>query len=74
LRLATIGFLQYIAPSCQFLLAVFLFDEPFTSIHAVSFGCIWAALVLYSVDSVMALRDRSRATPAIAATTAPLPE
>jgi chloramphenicol-sensitive protein RarD len=71
LRLATIGFLQYIAPSCQFLLAVFLFDERFTTVHAVSFGCIWAALVLYSVDSVMALRDRSRAATVIAPTALP---
>jgi chloramphenicol-sensitive protein RarD len=73
LRLATLGFLQYIAPTCQFLLAVLVYDEPFTRVQAISFACIWTALVLYSVDSMMALRDHSRAAPAMVTTT-PLPE
>jgi chloramphenicol-sensitive protein RarD len=48
--LSTAGFLQYIAPTCTFLLAVFLYGEPFTPAHALSFGLIWAALVIYSLD------------------------
>jgi chloramphenicol-sensitive protein RarD len=44
LRLATLGFLQYIAPTGQFLLAVAVFDEAFTPAHRISFGFIWAAL------------------------------
>lgn len=48
LTLTTIGFFQYLAPSTAFLLAVFLYHEPFTGRHAVAFGCIWTALILYS--------------------------
>lgn len=56
LRLSTMGLLQYIAPTGQFLLAVGLYREPFTGAHAVAFGFIWASLALYSWD---ALRPRS---------------
>ena len=52
LRLATIGFLQYLAPSLQLLLAVVVFGEPFTRTHLVTFCCIWAALALYSADAL----------------------
>jgi chloramphenicol-sensitive protein RarD len=45
LRYTTIGILQYLAPSGQFLLAVFLYHEPFTREHLVAFSCIWVALV-----------------------------
>jgi chloramphenicol-sensitive protein RarD len=57
--LSTAGLLQYIAPSCTFLLAVFLYDEPFTAVHAVAFGLIWSALALYTWD----LRIRMRRQP-----------
>jgi chloramphenicol-sensitive protein RarD len=57
--LSTAGLLQYIAPTCTFLLAVLLYDEPFSTAHAVSFGLIWAALVIYSLD----LRARLRSDP-----------
>ena len=50
LRLTTMGFLQYLAPTLTFLQAVLLFDEPFGSAHLVTFGFIWAGLALYSVD------------------------
>ncbi len=59
LPLSTLGFLQYLAPSLQFLQAVFLYDEPFTRERLVSFGCIWTALVLYSLDSALAFRRRA---------------
>jgi chloramphenicol-sensitive protein RarD len=54
LRLSTMGIFQYISPTVQFLLAVLLFGERFTSAHAAAFGCIWAALALYSVDALTA--------------------
>jgi len=57
LRLATIGFMQYLAPTGHFLLAVLAFGEPFTHTHAVGFGLIWAALALYTYDTVVGLRD-----------------
>jgi chloramphenicol-sensitive protein RarD len=52
LRYATVGFLQYLAPTLQFLLAVVAFGEAFTHDHAVSFGLIWCALALYSWDTL----------------------
>lgn len=48
LDLSTIGLMQYLAPSMTFVLAVFLFDEPFTLDHAVTFACIWTALALFT--------------------------
>lgn len=55
LRLATMGFLQYLSPTLQLLLAVLAYGEPFTRTHLVTFSCIWGALALYSAD---ALRHR----------------
>jgi chloramphenicol-sensitive protein RarD len=66
LRLSTLGFLQYIAPSLQFLQAALFFDEPFPPARQVSFGLIWTALAIYSVDSVLAYRKRAAAEPALA--------
>ena len=51
LRLASVGLFQYLTPTCQMLLAVFAFGEPFTRGHAVTFGCIWLGLALYSFSS-----------------------
>lgn len=52
LRLSTLGFFQYLAPSIQLMLGVFLYREPFTATHAVTFGFIWLALILYSSTSL----------------------
>lgn len=48
LRLSTIGIMQYIAPTIVFLIAVFIFREPFDTAHAVAFGLIWAGLAIYT--------------------------
>jgi chloramphenicol-sensitive protein RarD len=56
LPLATVGFLQYIAPSLNFLVAVLIFREPFDTTQLVGFTLIWFALALYSVDLVHAAR------------------
>jgi chloramphenicol-sensitive protein RarD len=48
LPFSTLGFLQYFAPSAQLLLGVFLFGEPFTPTHAMTFACIWTGLAIYS--------------------------
>ena len=53
---STVGMLQFLAPSLQFLLAVLLFGEKVTSAHAIAFAAIWAALVLY----VWSLLDERR--------------
>jgi chloramphenicol-sensitive protein RarD len=47
LAYSTVGMLQFIAPTLQFLLAVAIYQEPFTRAHAIAFGCIWTALILY---------------------------
>jgi chloramphenicol-sensitive protein RarD len=52
LKLATLGFFQYLAPSIQLGLGVFLYREPFTYTHLITFGLIWTALVIYTVTSL----------------------
>lgn len=59
LRLSTIGILQYIAPTMIFLVAVFIFDEPFGGIKLVAFPMIWLALVIYSSSLVKQMRRRA---------------
>ncbi len=58
LKLATLGLMQYLNPTCQVVLAVFVFGEPFTSVHAVSFGAIWLGLLLYFLPEPAMLRRR----------------
>ncbi|HEY9078535.1 EamA family transporter RarD [Magnetovibrio sp.] len=60
LRLSTIGLLMYIVPTAQFLLAVFVFDEPFTTAHLIAFAFIWLGLAVYGWGS-------SRSRPVVAA-------
>ena len=59
LYLSTMGLLQYIAPSCMFILAVFLFREPFVTAQVVTFILIWTALAIYSMDSMRYYRGKS---------------
>jgi chloramphenicol-sensitive protein RarD len=60
LPLATLGFFQYVAPTCQLLLAVIGFGEPFDLYRAISFGLIWIAIAVFVVDAVRTLQ-KSRA-------------
>ncbi len=53
LKLSTIGMMQYIGPTLQFLIAVLVFRETFGLTHAVAFGFIWTALVIFTADSLM---------------------
>jgi chloramphenicol-sensitive protein RarD len=50
IRLSTLGFLQYFSPSITLALAVFGFGEPFTRADAITFACVWAALVLVALE------------------------
>lgn len=60
--LVTLGFLQYLAPTLQLLIGVLLYHEPFGSHRALAFGCIWLALAIYSLETlVRALRGDARA-------------
>jgi chloramphenicol-sensitive protein RarD len=47
LQYSTLGMLQFVAPTLQFLIAVVLYGEPFTIAHAIAFPAIWIALALY---------------------------
>lgn len=48
LPLSLLGFIQYLSPSIALLVGVFLYHEPFTPVHAASFGMIWLALIIFS--------------------------
>jgi chloramphenicol-sensitive protein RarD len=68
LRYATIGVLQYTMPTITFLIAVFVFGEPFDSVQLIAFGTIWAAVVFYCADTV---RESLRGNGVQAISTAP---
>ena len=65
LRYSTVGMLQFIAPTVQFLLAVLVYGEPFTRTHAVAFAAIWAALILYVASSLHGARRIARSARAV---------
>ena len=56
LYLSTLGLMQYIGPSGMFLLAIFYYNEPFSTTQIWTFAMIWAALGIYSTDSVIYYR------------------
>ncbi len=56
LTLTVIGFFQYLAPTISFLLAVFLYEEPFSTGHMITFAGIWLALLIFSLDPVFRAR------------------
>lgn len=64
LRYSTLGMLQFLAPTLQFLIAVALYDEQFTRAHAIAFGAIWTALLLYTTSLIRDLRAQRRAAAA----------
>ncbi len=53
---STVGLIQYIGPTMQLLLGVFLYREPFTTARAIGFGLIWLALVIYAGDGLWRAR------------------
>jgi chloramphenicol-sensitive protein RarD len=57
--LSTIGLLQYIAPTIQFLLGIYVFNEPFTTTRLIGFIMIWVALIIYSVEGILMRRIAS---------------
>lgn len=62
LRLSTLGFFQYIGPSIMFMLAVGLYNEPFTADKATTFAFIWMALAIFTFDAVRQ-RNKQRQQP-----------
>lgn len=56
---STLGFLQYVAPTIQFAIAVEVYGEPLTRAHLVCFALIWTALVVFVLEGVRAVRARA---------------
>jgi len=61
LPLSTLGLLQYMAPTMQFILGVTVFGEVLTEARIIGFSIIWAALIIYSLEGVLARRRRIQA-------------
>lgn len=57
--LSTLGFLQYISPTGQFLIGLFVYKEHFSPIHFICFGCIWTALTIFTIDMARGLKQSS---------------
>ncbi|MBC8509498.1 MAG: EamA family transporter RarD [Anaerolineales bacterium] len=57
--LSTLGFLQYIAPTFQFLIGVFIYGEDFSQDRVIGFCIIWTALLIFSIDGIF---NRRRST------------
>lgn len=56
LPLNILGFLQYLSPTMGFFLAIFYFGESFGTAQLIAFGCIWVALVLFTLSNQMTTR------------------
>ena len=54
--LTIVGLLQYIAPTLQFLIGVFIYKEPFDRAHFIGFAIVWLALIVFAVESYLANR------------------
>lgn len=75
LQLSTLGFMQYVSPTIQLLIAVLAFGEPFTPDRQITFAAIWLAVALFVFDQFRAARTRSeRASADDRASTALTPE
>ena len=58
IRLATLGLLQYLSPTAQFLIGLLIYHEAFDSGRLQAYGLIWCGLILYTADSFWAQRRR----------------
>ncbi|MFC7535806.1 EamA family transporter RarD [Sphingomonas sp. GCM10030256] len=63
LRYSTLGVLQFLAPTLQFLMAVFLYGEPFGQAQAIAFAAIWTAATLYLISSLRSARTHAEMLP-----------
>ena len=63
LPLSTLGILQYLSPSLQFLLAVLVYDEVMSLTTSISFCCIWLAIALYLSGDIMKRRTKNPRAP-----------
>jgi chloramphenicol-sensitive protein RarD len=58
LTLTVIGFMQFIAPTLQFIVGIF-YGEVLTPAHMVCFGCIWIAVAIFSIDAFYQQKNRA---------------
>ena len=61
IRLSTLGLLQYIAPTVQFMIGLWVYHEPLSRGQAAAFAFIWCGLALYTADNLWAQRQLTRA-------------
>ncbi|HXF84295.1 MAG TPA: EamA family transporter RarD [Anaerolineales bacterium] len=61
--LTIVGLLQYIAPTLQFLIGVLVYKEPFDTARLIGFGLVWAALLIFAIESYLANRTPSQPIP-----------
>jgi chloramphenicol-sensitive protein RarD len=62
--LSMLGFIQYVSPTINLSLAVFVFHEPFSPVQLLSFACIWAALAVFSAGQLRTGRAPAADAPA----------
>jgi len=55
--LTIVGLLQYIAPTLQFLIGVFVYKESFDFAHFIGFAIVWVALIIFAIESYIANRS-----------------
>jgi chloramphenicol-sensitive protein RarD len=70
ITMTNLGLLQYIAPTLQFLLGVYAYNEPFSRQQLIGFGFIWLALLVYSIEGIRHSRQR-HSTAALTEASAP---
>jgi chloramphenicol-sensitive protein RarD len=63
IRYSTVGLIQYMSPTIQLLLGIFLYHEHFGGARATGFTLIWLALALYASDALLRAR-KTEALPA----------
>ncbi|MCR5065747.1 MAG: EamA family transporter, partial [Bacteroidales bacterium] len=56
ITLTALGFLQYVSPTGQFLIGIFVYQEPFTTAHIVCFLLIWTGLIIFTIDTIRTIR------------------
>jgi chloramphenicol-sensitive protein RarD len=61
--LSTLGLMQYLTPTVQFLLGILVFHEPMPAMRWVGFSLIWLALVLFTIESLRSRRRHLRVRP-----------
>lgn len=59
--LSTLGFIQYLAPTIQLLIGIFIFAEPFDTTYLISFGLVWIGLGIYTYSIIQTMKQRRNA-------------